>query len=487
MAIGYYIRQGDKTTCGGTVLDAEPCITMFGENHARDGDRVSCGITGKTYAITGGISHMRSNGRLLAGTLDSVSTCPCRATLIPSLKNATYSSWEAVAPQGNRAAAQPATPVSRSDPAAPRPSGYSPTRTAPSPSFSELPGLVCQNLWRGYQQQAEAIVAPGGVLIADPKARNRAINAAYAQLWLEDQRFQWAGLAAFASKQVGCGLLHAASSIEKMQAEYKAAQRLKNSARKGFFGLLGPSERERQAKLREFEQAQRDYEQADRNNPVPGSRFGGGDDALPYAQRVYNFVYEMLAMGNTTLFLDVFPLHAFYKERGLKALDTCLPSRSDIYGHKQYPVLWPVAQETLKFGTDYKQILQAFKAIEAGNIAESVVLLAEHEQINILQPVMYSDQGLVWLLRGNHVSYITGVPSGAAEAIELTLASQCRPVDDKRTIGFSNDRLANLADVRQRMPFVLKAAAQFDELLRHSDRRLIEQAIQDIAAGRDVR
>lgn len=31
MAVGYYIRQGDKTTCGGTVLDAEPCITMFGE------------------------------------------------------------------------------------------------------------------------------------------------------------------------------------------------------------------------------------------------------------------------------------------------------------------------------------------------------------------------------------------------------------------------------------------------------------------------
>lgn len=54
MAVGYYIRQGDKTTCGGTVLDAEPCITMFGENHARDGDGVSCGITGKTYVIAGG-------------------------------------------------------------------------------------------------------------------------------------------------------------------------------------------------------------------------------------------------------------------------------------------------------------------------------------------------------------------------------------------------------------------------------------------------
>jgi hypothetical protein len=353
-------------------------------------------------------------------------------------------------------------------------------------------------------------VAPGGTLIADPKARNRAINAAYAGLWLEDQRFQWAGLAAFASKQVGCGLLHAADSVEKIQAEYEAAQHLKHSARKGFFGLFSRSERDRQAKLREFEQAQRDYEQAQRNNPVPGIDLGRDDESLSYAQQLYHYVYEMLAMGNTTLFLDVFPLHAFYKERGLAALETCLPSRSNIYGHNQHPVLWPVAQETLEFGTDHKEILQAFEAIEAGNIAKSVEHLAWHEQRNILQPAMYSDWRLVWLLRSNHVSYITGVPSGAAEAIELTLASQClrvddgrtigfgnnpmanlagqcRPSEDGRTVGFSNDYFANLADIHQRMPFVLNAAEQFDELLQRSDRHLIEQAILDIAAGRGVR
>nr|WP_224788323.1 hypothetical protein [Pseudomonas fluorescens] len=350
-----------------------------------------------------------------------------------------------------------------------------------------MPGRVCENLWRGYQQRAESIVAPAGTLIADPKARNRAINAAYARLWLEDQRFQWAGLAAFASKQVGCGLLHAADSIDKIQAEYEAGQILKNSARKGFFGLLSRSERERQAKLRDFEQAQRDYEQAHRNNPLPSIDLGRNDEPLSYAQRLYQYVYEMLAMGNTTLFLDIFPLHAFYQERGLQALETCLPSRKNIYGHDQHPVLWPVAQETLKFGTDYEEILQAFEAIEAGNIAESVALLAEHEQANILQPAMYRDRGLVWLLRGNHVSYITGVPSGAAEAIELTLASQCRRVDDGRTIGFGNNPMADLSDIHQRMAFVLRAAAQFDELLRNGNRHRIEQAILDIAAGRGVR
>ncbi|VVO38329.1 hypothetical protein PS723_05584 [Pseudomonas fluorescens] len=330
-------------------------------------------------------------------------------------------------------------------------------------------------------------MAPGGRLIADPKARNRAINAAYAQLWLHDQRFQWAGLAAFASKQVGCGLLHAADSIEKIQAEYEAGQVLKNSARKGFFGLLSRSERDRQAKLRDFEQTQRDYEQALRNNPVPSIDFGRDDESLSYVQQLYQHVYEMLAMGNTTLFLDIFPLHVFYQERGLDALETCLPSRSNIYGHNQHPVLWPVAQEVLEFGTDHKEILQAFEAIEAGNIAESVEHLAWHEQQNILQPAMYSDTKLVTLLRSNHVSYVTGFPSGAAQAIELTLASQCHRVDDGRTIGFGNNLMANLADLQQRMPFVLNAAARFDELLRDGNRHRIEQAILDIAAGRGVR
>jgi hypothetical protein len=195
----------------------------------------------------------------------------------------------------------------------------------------------------------------------------------------------------------------------------------------------------------------------------------------------------MLAMGNTTLFLDVFPLHVFYKERGLKALETCLESRKNIYESTQYPVLWPVEQETLEFGTDHKEILQAFDAIEAGKIAESVEHLAWHEQKNILQPAMYSDTQLVALLRGNHVSYVTGFPSGAAQAIELTLASQCHRADDGRTIGFGNNPFADLSDITQRMPFVLEAAARFDELLQDSNRHLIEQAIQDIAAGLGVR
>jgi hypothetical protein len=130
--------------------------------------------------------------------------------------------------------------------------------------------------------------------------------------------------------------------------------------------------------------------------------------------------------------------------------------------------------------------LQAFLAIEFGDIAESVVYLAWHEQRNILQPTLYSDTKLVNLLRANHLSYVTGIPSGVAQAIELTLTSQCSPTHDGRSISFSNSPFADLSDIQQRMIFVLKAAAQFNELLQSAERIRIEQSIDDIAYGRSL-
>ncbi|MDB6048930.1 MAG: hypothetical protein JWR17_1676 [Pseudomonas sp.] len=344
---------------------------------------------------------------------------------------------------------------------------------------TDVPVLTCSGIWRVFQREAEEIVAPGGVLIADPIERNRAINAAYARLWLHDNRFQWAGLAAFASKQVGCGLLHAASTNEVSQAELDAGHRMLDSGSASSIGIEGL------ITIRTVDkQAMRDYEAASKNNPVPFSTLGGEPSLM---QQQFKHVYEMMALGNTTLFLDIFPLHAFYKKRGLEELRTCLKERAGIYGHPKFPVLWPVGKEKLEFGGTHQQILDAFKAIEKGDIAESVRKFAEHEQRNILQRTIYEDQQLKLLLRGNHVSFVTGFPSGVAQAIELTLASQCQPVEDGRTLEFSSNPFADLSDYNQRIAFVLRAAARFDEMLGDGNRRLLEQSIKDIAEGSGVR
>lgn len=132
MAKGHFIRLGDETTCGGKVLEADTRVMMFGIAHAREGDRVSCGKNDETYTIVGGVSYINSHGRIVAGSLDSYSTCPCRARLIPSLFTATYESRSSAAPQTTRAAAQPTTPLA-SNPAAPRPAGFASASSTPKP------------------------------------------------------------------------------------------------------------------------------------------------------------------------------------------------------------------------------------------------------------------------------------------------------------------------------------------------------------------
>jgi hypothetical protein len=226
-----------------------------------------------------------------------------------------------------------------------------------------------------------------------------------------------------------------------------------------------------------------DYKEAAARNPVPSVDLRTRGDSLSLVQQQFRHVHDMMALGNTTLFLDIFPLHEFYAKRGLKELKKCLAAREGIYGHPKFPVLWPVGQNNLRFGQFHHEIVSAFEAIEAGDATSSVKHLAEHEQQNILQPTIYEDRQLSALLRSNHVSYVTGFPSGVAQAIELTLASQCQRLDDGRTISFDESPLANLADVKQRMAFVLRAASRFDEMLRDGNRPTLEQSIREVAAA----
>ncbi|QXH62443.1 PAAR domain-containing protein [Pseudomonas azerbaijanorientalis] len=133
MAKGYFIREGDKTTCGGKVLEADTHITMFGFAHARDGDRVSCGKNNKTYVITGGVSYIKSSGRMVAGSLDSFSSCPCKAGLIPSQSTAKYESSRSTEPHTMQTTTAQASPAAVSAPAASRSSSYASAPSSPVP------------------------------------------------------------------------------------------------------------------------------------------------------------------------------------------------------------------------------------------------------------------------------------------------------------------------------------------------------------------
>lgn len=84
-AMGFYLRVGDPTTCGGKILTGDETLSWYGVAGAREGDAVSCGQHPGTYIILGGTSDTWDGGRRLAGTLDSVSSCPCHARFIQTI------------------------------------------------------------------------------------------------------------------------------------------------------------------------------------------------------------------------------------------------------------------------------------------------------------------------------------------------------------------------------------------------------------------
>ncbi|MDO6409233.1 PAAR domain-containing protein [Pantoea phytobeneficialis] len=108
MAKGIVLCQGDKTKCGGKITAGTAQGFSFGKPQAREGDPVTCGKNGKTYRIIGGISHYTSgpDNKRIAGSLDSHSSCPCKAKIIPSNLYPTYTQEDAPVMRGMDATKQ---------------------------------------------------------------------------------------------------------------------------------------------------------------------------------------------------------------------------------------------------------------------------------------------------------------------------------------------------------------------------------------------
>ncbi|WP_446028480.1 polymorphic toxin type 44 domain-containing protein [Lelliottia amnigena] len=90
MAEGNYLVQGDKTTCGGRITTGAEDHTLFDKPVARERDSMTCGKHPGLFKIAGGIDNDTIHDRRMAGTLDSYSTCPCKAKFIPSMLDDTY-------------------------------------------------------------------------------------------------------------------------------------------------------------------------------------------------------------------------------------------------------------------------------------------------------------------------------------------------------------------------------------------------------------
>ena len=135
MSKGHFVVLGDQTTCGGRILEGDPTFKLHGLLRALEGALVTCGNHQGMFRILGGVPNMKRNGKRVAGTLDSVSSCPCGARLIPSVLTATYQQQSAAPPVSQRAA-QPNPSTVNGGPEAPRQSGFKPSGAAVSTEFN---------------------------------------------------------------------------------------------------------------------------------------------------------------------------------------------------------------------------------------------------------------------------------------------------------------------------------------------------------------
>jgi len=137
-AEGFYLVQGDRTTCGGKITTGAEDHTLFDKPVAREQDSVTCGKHAGLFKIAGGIDNDTIHDRRMAGTLDSYSTCPCKAKFIPSMMDDTYEKSGGSANSAGGATTAAATSTST-------PSAATPSVTAAGQSSELMSKPHCQH------------------------------------------------------------------------------------------------------------------------------------------------------------------------------------------------------------------------------------------------------------------------------------------------------------------------------------------------------
>ncbi len=147
----------------------------------------------------------------------------------------------------------------------PKPVSGVPAPTATGAIVTGCPG-GCANAWKEAEAPTAKIAAE-----PDPIKRNKMISAAYAEAYQQDPELKWFGTAAFASKQVGCGMQTAKDT---------------------------------------------------RNNPLAYVGTLGGSPAMADA------TLSALGNGNKAVFQEMMPVQKFYHDHGIEALKACAPERN---------------------------------------------------------------------------------------------------------------------------------------------------------------
>lgn len=120
MGTGYFLVRGDKTTCGGSIIERCDSHSIHGQATARMGDKYICGADKKTYRIAGGIPNYSIHGVQAAGTAHSRGTCACKCYFINSFTDCIYG-YESEAIKSSVSATRPISLIHSESSPTPKP------------------------------------------------------------------------------------------------------------------------------------------------------------------------------------------------------------------------------------------------------------------------------------------------------------------------------------------------------------------------------
>jgi hypothetical protein len=267
----------------------------------------------------------------------------------------------------------------------------------------------CAALWAQYKAEAEGKIAAAG---DDHRLRNHIITGAYADLFTSSGgAFTWPGLAAYASKQVGCAMDYSQTIV----GVAPTAGRVIGSA-----APVVPLA------------------------PQIGQRAAGAA-----AQQTAGYMYAQLGKGNRELFVDIYPMYRFYQDHGWAKFEACSKANADVSVYA----------------------LNGFRALANGDGAEHLRQIAYHEQIMLLQPSIYDDWRTRRLLELNEATIpLTNIPLPLTSPAALTFSTGCDPSSGTTT--YFRDFGDELWKIPERMDWILRGAASIYGGIQGSDQHL---------------
>ncbi len=215
--------------------------------------------------------------------------------------------------------------------------------------------------------------------------RNIAITAQYAAWYLQNQKlFKWAGMAAFASRQVGIAL-----AFSEMMHAPDTLVIQEETPNQGF--SFDPGRLFRSALNNLFS--------------VPSFMHSVA------ARQLFLADLDEIRRGNNTIFADIAWAHAAYQESGIGEIEKNCGGEDDEYMLKGFRLIDEGSRILEKAGNEE----EARRVIWNGN-----VLLLRQEQLNTLQPVFdaISQQGRIVVSFGSELDF-----SGAVENVKASFSS----------------------------------------------------------------